>query len=51
MAAYPGEGNRMSNYGLKVPSPEELKLLWIEYVGVSIIGIIMIINLEDLCLI
>ncbi|XP_072037638.1 uncharacterized protein [Amphiura filiformis] len=31
--AYPGEGNRMSNYGLKVPSPEELKLLWIELVG------------------
>ena len=35
MAAYPGEGNKMSNYGLKVPTPEELKLLWGEIVGVS----------------
>ncbi|XP_022109202.1 uncharacterized protein C5orf49 homolog [Acanthaster planci] len=33
MAAYPGEGNKMSNYGLKVPTPEELKLLWEEIVG------------------
>ncbi|XP_038045043.1 uncharacterized protein C5orf49-like [Patiria miniata] len=33
MAAYPGEGSQMSNYGLKVPTPEELKLLWEEIVG------------------
>ncbi|XP_071803311.1 cilia- and flagella-associated protein 90-like [Asterias amurensis] len=30
---YPGEGNNMSNYGMKEPTPEELKLLWEEIVG------------------
>lgn len=33
---YPGEGNNMSNYGMKEPTPEELKLLWEEIVGVSV---------------
>ena len=28
MAEYPGAGSQMSNYGLKVRTPEELKLLW-----------------------
>ncbi|XP_071812559.1 cilia- and flagella-associated protein 90-like [Apostichopus japonicus] len=31
--AYPGNGQRMSNYGLKTPTPEESKLLWIEIVA------------------
>lgn len=35
--AYPGNGQRMSNYGLKTPTPEESKLLWIEIVAVSLL--------------
>lgn len=28
MAAYPGEGYKMSNYGLKTYSAEQIKLQW-----------------------
>ena len=32
MAAYPGEGYKMSNYGLKRYSPEQIKEQWRENV-------------------
>ena len=33
MAAYPGEGYKMSNYGLKQYSPEQIKEQWRENVN------------------
>lgn len=31
--AYPGEGYKMSNYGLKTYTPEQIKEVWRESIG------------------